>query len=58
MRWLGHVIHMENVHIPKDYLHGEMATGKYQMDDPNKALRMITSEISNAWALVTITLPA
>ena len=34
LRWLGQVCRMDDGHLPKDILHGELATGKRPMGHP------------------------
>ena len=46
MRLLGHVTRMKDALISKNLSCGELATGKYQQDDPNYASRTYASETS------------
>ena len=34
LHWLGHVCHMEDVHIPKDVLYGELTSGQRSTGHP------------------------
>ena len=36
MRWLGHVCRMTDGRIPKDFLYGELATGKRPTGSPKR----------------------
>ena len=41
MQWLGHVTQMEDGHIPKDLLYGELATGKRPTGRPQLCFKDI-----------------